>query len=70
MQKEGVSEGVNKLLIFIKNNPGQRVPNFEKSLNIPAKTIERWIKQLKKEGKIEFKGSPKKGGYWEVVEKS
>ena len=27
------------------------------------KTVERWIKQLKEEGKIEFRGSPKKGGY-------
>jgi ATP-dependent DNA helicase RecG len=62
----GVSGGVNSLFNYIKNNPGLRVVNFAKTLNVPTRTIERWIKQLKEEGKIEFKGSPKKGGYWEV----
>ena len=61
---EGVSGGVNLLIELIQKNPGKRVPQLAKTLDIPAKTIERWIKQLKGEGKIEFKGSPKKGGYW------
>ncbi|PIZ51085.1 ATP-dependent DNA helicase [Candidatus Woesearchaeota archaeon CG_4_10_14_0_2_um_filter_33_13] len=61
---EGVFEGVNSLLESIRKNPGKRVPQLAKILSIPAKTIERWIKQLKEEGKIEFRGSPKKGGYW------
>ncbi len=30
------------------------------------KNIERWIKQLKNEGKIEFRGSPKTGGYYPI----
>ena len=51
---------------YIKKNPGKRIPYFGKGLKIPAKTIERWIAQLRKEGKIEFKGSPKTGGYWVV----
>ena len=61
---EGVFEGVNSLLESIRKNPGKRVPQLAKILSIPAKTIERWIKQLKEEEKIEFRGSPKKGGYW------
>ncbi|MCG2809193.1 MAG: AAA family ATPase, partial [Candidatus Portnoybacteria bacterium] len=63
---ERVSEGVNSLFNYIKNNPKRRVPHFEEDLGIPAKTIERWLNKLKKDGKIEFKGSPKTGGYWEV----
>ena len=60
---EGVSEGVNLLMELIQKNPGKRVPPLAKTLGTPAKTIERWIKKLKEEGKIEFRGSPKKGGY-------
>jgi len=33
-------------------------------LHTPSKTIERWLKKLKDEGKIEFKGSSKTGGYY------
>ncbi len=61
---EGVSRGVNLLLKAIHQNPGKRVPQLAKIVSIPPKTIERWVKQLKEEGKIEFRGSPKKGGYW------
>ena len=61
---EGVFEGVNSLIEHIRSNPGQRVPHFEKALKVPRKTLERWLKKLKEEDKIEFKGSPKSGGYW------
>jgi ATP-dependent DNA helicase RecG len=33
-------------------------------LKTPAKTIERWIKQLRDEGEIEYRGSKKTGGYF------
>ena len=36
---------------------------FAKELNTSVKNIERWLKQLKDENKIEFKGSPKTRGY-------
>lgn len=65
----GVSEGVNRLVNYIKNNPGKRVPAMVKALNIPGKTIERWLKDLKEKGKVEYRGSSKKGGYWEIIEK-
>jgi predicted HTH transcriptional regulator len=38
-----VNEGLHKLYFSIKNNPGKRVPDFAKKLDVPAKTIERWI---------------------------
>lgn len=33
-------------------------------LEIPAKTLDRWIKIAKDHGRIEFKGSKKTGGYF------
>jgi ATP-dependent DNA helicase RecG len=60
----GVSEGVNDLLGFIKANPNLRTPQLEKHLNVPVKTLERWLKHLKDAGKIEFRGSSKTGGYY------
>lgn len=39
---------------------------MKKQFNITQRTIERWIKILKKENKTEFKGVPKTGGYWKV----
>ena len=65
----GVNGGVNSLFDYIKNNPGKRVIHFETDLGLAKRTIERWLTQLKKEGKIEFEGSSKTGGYWEVVKK-
>ncbi|GJQ48175.1 MAG: ATP-dependent DNA helicase [Candidatus Kuenenia stuttgartiensis] len=63
---EGVSEGVDSLLVCIRENPGLRLPVISKHLHVPAKTIERWLKQLRNEKKITFKGSPKTGGYFVV----
>ncbi len=61
---EGVNEGVNVLLDYLSKNPGLRVPDISRYLQIPAKTIERWLKQLREENRITFKGSPKTGGYY------
>ena len=44
-------------------HPGQRSIEIVDALNTSLRTIERWLKQLKDEGKIEFKGAPKTGGY-------
>jgi hypothetical protein len=33
-------------------------------MNIPPKTIERWITSLKSDNKIEFRGIKKTGGYF------
>jgi predicted HTH transcriptional regulator len=60
---DGVSEGVKKVFVFIRNNPLCRVPRIAKGTGIPVKTVERYIRKLKAEGKIEFTGAPKTGGY-------
>jgi ATP-dependent DNA helicase RecG len=59
----GVNDGINRLLEFIHKNPGQRVVELAATLNIPPKTIERWIKKLKEQKRIVFTGSRKTGGY-------
>jgi len=62
-KSEGVSEGVKLLVEYIRKNPGQRVPGISQVINITPKTLERWLKKLKNEGKVIFKGSAKIGGY-------
>jgi ATP-dependent DNA helicase RecG len=61
---EGVSEGVEALHMLIIESRGKRTPFFSKKLGTSEKNIERWLKQLKEAGKIEFRGAPKTGGYY------
>lgn len=60
----GVTEGVNEVLQFIKENPGLKTNEIKNRLNLSQRTTERWIKQLREDQKIEFKGAPKTGGYF------
>ena len=61
---EGISEGIKSLLTYIENNPGDRIKVIALEIKRPAKTIERWIRKLRDDGKIEFRGSKKTGGYY------
>ncbi|HGU9696919.1 TPA: hypothetical protein ACNBTZ_005174, partial [Escherichia coli] len=61
---EGVSEGVNLLFNQIRTNPGKRAPFLVNELLVPVKIVERWLKILRDDHKIEFRGAPKSGGYW------
>jgi ATP-dependent DNA helicase RecG len=60
----GVNEGINRLFEFIRKNPGKRVVEIAAALNVPSKTIERWIKKLREQGRVIFTGSRKTGGYF------
>jgi predicted HTH transcriptional regulator len=60
----GAIEGINRLLEFIREKPGKRVFEIATALNVPSKTIERWIKKLREQEKIVFTGSRKTGGYF------
>jgi len=60
---EGVNEGVNRLLKLIEKSPNRKIPFFAKELETSVKNIERWIKKLKADYKVELKGSPITGGY-------
>ena len=60
----GACEGISQLLEFIRKNPGKRVVEIAATLNVPSKTIERWIKKLRDQGEIIFTGPRKTGGYF------
>ena len=59
-----VNGGVNDLLEYIRSNPGKKTADLKTVFNLPQRTLERWLKQLKGESKIEFRGPPKTGGYF------
>jgi DNA-binding MarR family transcriptional regulator len=61
---EGINEGIKRLFEFVRNNPGKRVTEIASALNVPPKTIERWIKKLREQEKIIFIGTRKTGGYF------
>lgn len=61
---EGVNEGVIQLWEFIKNTPGKRTPEIAERIGKGISTIERYLKVLKDNDLIEFKGAPKTGGYY------
>lgn len=62
----GVSGGVSKLLEHIQRHPGQNAAQLTAAMGITRRTTERWLKQLKGNNKIEFRGAPKTGGYYQV----
>ncbi len=64
---EGVNGGVNDILEFIKNNPNLRAKQISDAITVPLRTCERYIKQLKDEDKIEFKGHLKQVVFWNVI---
>ncbi|MFN8438549.1 MAG: ATP-binding protein [Cytophagales bacterium] len=73
---EGIAEGITeritadvkdkliKILLVLYKEGGGRTVDIEKMIDIPAKSLERYIKQLKDVGLIEFKGANKTGGYY------
>ncbi len=61
---EGATAGVGRLLQAIRQTPGARLPDLSRQLGVPVKTLERWIKQLRDENKVVFRGAPKTGGYF------
>jgi ATP-dependent DNA helicase RecG len=62
---ERKDEGLNSLLVAIKDNAGIKAKNLSSVLdNRPLKTIERQIKILINKKLIERKGSRKTGGYY------
>lgn len=61
---EGASEGVNGLYALIAAQPSLRGPALAKLLGTSPKNVERWLKQLKDQNLIEFRGATKTGGYY------
>jgi ATP-dependent DNA helicase RecG len=61
---EDVKEKLSKVLLVLYRNEGLRTSEIEKIVQIPAKSIERYVKQLKDANLIEFKGANRTGGYF------
>lgn len=66
---KGATKGVkNKLAILLSAivaNEGNRVPEYKEATGLPDSSMERYIKQLKDAGLIEFKGeAAHTGGYY------
>ncbi|MDD4210724.1 MAG: HTH domain-containing protein, partial [Bacteroidales bacterium] len=55
---------VNSIYKLIQSSPGINTTQLIKEINVSKRTIERWIKELRKRNIIEFKGAPKTGGYY------
>ena len=60
----GANVGANHLLNYIQTHPGQRASEIATAYKLTQRTIERWLKQLKEQDLIEFKGATKTGGYY------
>ena len=60
----GVNVGVNGLLSYVQTHPGKRAGEMAIAFKLTQRTIERWLKQLKENDEIEFRGSSKTGGYF------
>ena len=61
---EGVKERVTAIVSLLSKRQGLRISHMALELNVPDKSLERYIKQLKDAGIIEFKGASKSGGYF------
>ena len=60
----GVSGGVKELRDYIETHPGANTSDYTTAFGVSKRTVERWLKQLKDENQIEFRGAPKTGGYF------
>ncbi len=56
--------GMETLLKFIKRFPGKRTCTIKVSLGLPQSTLECWLKELREQDKIIFKGPLRFGGYY------
>ena len=67
---EGIKRELEKTAEKIKANSGLRTNELAKMLNKGVSTVERYIKLLKQDGIVEFRGAPKTGGYYFISRKS
>ncbi|MDP8220236.1 MAG: ATP-binding protein [Candidatus Stygibacter frigidus] len=65
---EEMSEEMSDIIIrILRKNPAMSLKEVAQLVHKSSRTIERTVKKLKKDGKIDRIG-PKKGGYWKVIE--
>jgi len=59
-----IKEEMNSLLAYVKNNPGKHIVHIANDTNISMRKAMIRLKELRDDGKIEFRGSKKTGGYY------
>ena len=60
----GLNNETDTLVRYISENPGLNTNQLIAKMNVPKRTLERWLSLLKKDNKIEYHGSKKTGGYY------
>ena len=60
----GINGGINMLFEIISKNSGLSAVEISNKSNIPLRTVQRQVKELKDKNLIEYKGSKKTGGYY------
>lgn len=63
-----VNGAVTDVLAFLQAMPGSRANAIAAALNLPLRSVQRYLEQLKRENKIEFRGAPRNGGYYPTRE--
>lgn len=62
---DGINDGTKgEISVAVRKHPGIRVPALALLVGRSKPTVERAVAQLKKEGRIEYRGSKKTGGYY------
>ncbi|MCT7446169.1 winged helix-turn-helix domain-containing protein [Aliarcobacter skirrowii] len=64
VENEIVDGGINMLFEIISKNSGLSAVEISNKSNIPLRTVQRQVKELKDKNLIEYKGSKKTGGYY------
>ena len=67
----GANGGVNlEELIFeyIAQHPGIKAPAIAEGVQKSLRTTQRYLKTLSDSGRIEFRGAPKNGGYYQITD--
>ena len=60
----GVSGGVNEVSAYVNEHPGNRANAIADALDMPLRSVQRYLAQLKAAGEVEFRGAPRNGGYY------
>lgn len=56
---EDVKDKIKKTLLVVYRNKGLKIPEIAQKTNIPMKSIERYVIQLRDGALVEFRGEPK-----------
>ena len=66
-QNGGLNGGLaDRIILVIASNKAVTIAEISDILNIPKRTVEREIKNLRESGRITRKGG-RRYGYWEVI---